>query len=41
VALGGINEKNFKKIKILNIVGLALSSDKKKAGNYLPAFYKK
>ena len=40
VALGGINEKNFKKIKILNIVGLALSSDKKKAGNYLPAFYK-
>ena len=41
IALGGINEKNFKKIKILNIVGLALSSDKKKAGNYLPAFYKK
>jgi thiamine-phosphate pyrophosphorylase len=40
VALGGINEKNFNRLKILNITGLAMSSDKKKAGNYLPAFYK-
>jgi len=40
VALGGINEKNFNQLKILNITGLAMSSDKKKAGNYLPAFYK-
>jgi len=39
-ALGGINEKNFNQLKILNITGLAMSSDKKKAGNYLPAFYK-
>ena len=40
VALGGINEKNFNQLKILNTTGLAMSSDKKKAGNYLPAFYK-
>ena len=40
IALGGINEKNFKRLKMLNIVGFALSKDKKKAGNYLPAFYK-
>jgi thiamine-phosphate pyrophosphorylase len=40
VALGGINEKNFNRLKILNITGLAMSNDKKKAGNYLPAFYK-
>ena len=40
VALGGINEKNFNQLKILNITGLAMSSDKKRAGNYLPAFYK-
>ena len=40
VALGGINKNNFSKLKMLNIVGFALSSDKKKAGNYLPAFYK-
>tara|TARA_B100001123_G_C15269555_1_gene1009760 strand:- start:1270 stop:1845 length:576 start_codon:yes stop_codon:yes gene_type:complete len=40
IALGGINEKNYKKIKILNVIGFAMSSDKKKAGNYLPAFYK-
>ena len=30
VALGGINEKNFNQLKILNITGLAMSSDKKK-----------
>ena len=41
IALGGINLKNFNQIKNLNIVGLAMSSDKKKAGNYLPAFFKK
>ena len=41
IALGGINKKNFKKLKILNIEGFAMSSDKKKAGNYLPAFFKK
>lgn len=41
IALGGINEKNFKKIKILKINGFAISSAKKKAGNFLPAFYKK
>ena len=40
VALGGINEKNFNQLKILNFTGFAMSSDKKKAGNYLPAFYK-
>ena len=40
VALGGINEKNFNQLKILNITGFAMSNDKKKAGNYLPAFYK-
>ena len=41
IALGGINLKNFNQIKNLNIMGLAMSSDKKKAGNYLPAFFKK
>ncbi len=40
IALGGINKNNFSKLKMLNIVGFALSSNKKKAGNYLPAFYK-
>ena len=40
IALGGINKENFKQLKILNITGFAMSSDKKKAGNYLPAFYK-
>ena len=40
IALGGINETTFRKTKILNIAGLAMASDKKKAGNYLPAFYK-
>ena len=41
IALGGLNEKNFKKINILNIHGCALSGDKKKAGKYMPAFLKK
>ena len=41
IALGGINYKNFNLTKNLNIIGCALSSDKKKAGNYLPAFFKK
>jgi len=41
IALGGINQKNFNQLKNLNIVGIALSSAKKKAGNFLPAFYKK
>ena len=41
IALGGINIKNFNQIKNLNILGFAMSSDKKKAGNYLPAFFKK
>mgnify|MGYP002853652443 FL=1 len=40
IALGGINNKNFDQIKLLNVSGVAMSSDKKKAGNYLPAFYK-
>ena len=40
VALGGINEKNFRKINSLNITGCALLGNKKKAGNFLPAFYK-
>ena len=31
VALGGINEKNFNQLKILNITGVAMSSDKKKS----------
>ena len=41
VALGGINQSNFSHIKNLNVQGLALSSDKKKAGKYIPAFFKK
>ena len=41
VALGGINEANFSHIKNLNVAGFALSSDKKKAGKYIPAFFKK
>jgi len=40
IALGGLNEKNFKKVNILNIHGCALSGDKKKAGKYMPAFLK-
>ena len=41
IALGGINIKNFKQINNLNIIGFAMSSDKKKAGKYIPAFFKK
>ena len=41
IALGGINEKNFRRTNILNIRGLALLKDKKKAGKYMPAFLKK
>ena len=40
IALGGINEKNFSLLKILNIQGCAMLSDKKKAGKYMPAFLK-
>ena len=41
VALGGIKQKNFSHIQDLNVSGVALSSDKKKAGTYVPAFFKK
>jgi len=41
VALGGININNFNQIRNLNVVGCAMSSDKKKAGKYIPAFFKK
>ena len=41
VTLGGIKSKNFNQTKDLNIVGCAISSDKKKAGKYIPAFFKK
>ena len=41
IALGGINRKNFNRIKSLNIIGCAMFSDKKKAGKYIPAFFKK
>ena len=41
IALGGINERNFKFVSILNVYGCAMLRDKKKAGNYLPAFFKK
>ena len=41
IALGGINSDNFNQIKNLNIVACAMSSDKKKAGKYIPAFFKK
>ena len=41
IALGGINIKNFNQIKSLNIIGFAMSLDKKKAGKYIPAFFKK
>jgi len=41
IALGGINKNNFHQIKNLNALGCALSSDKKKAGKYIPAFFKK
>ena len=40
VALGGINQTNFRSMKILNIVGCAMLKDKKKAGKYMPAFLK-
>ena len=41
VALGGINRSNFSHIKNLNTLGCVMSSDKKKAGKYIPAFFKK
>jgi len=41
VALGGIKKENFSHVKDLNISGIAISSDKKKAGTYVPAFFKK
>ena len=41
IALGGINIKNFNQVKSLNIIGFAMSLDKKKAGKYIPAFFKK
>ena len=40
LALGGINEKRFKLLKMLNIFGCVMLKDKKKAGKYLPAFLK-
>lgn len=40
VALGGINEKNFRLLSLLNVHGCAVSGDKKKAGKYMPAFLK-
>ena len=40
IALGGINEKNFKLLNQLDIHGCAMYGDKKKAGNYMPAFLK-
>ena len=40
VALGGINEKNFRLLSLLDIHGCAMSGDKKKAGKYMPAFLK-
>ncbi len=40
IALGGINERRFKLLKLLNIFGCVMLSDKKKAGKYLPAFLK-
>jgi len=40
IALGGINQKNFKLLNLLSIEGCAMSEDKKKAGKYMPAFLK-
>ena len=40
IALGGINERRFKLLKMLNIFGCVMLKDKKKAGKYLPAFLK-
>ena len=41
IALGGINEKNIRSMKVLNINGCAMLKDKKKAGKYIPALFKK
>ncbi len=41
IALGGINKRRFKLLKMLNIFGFVILKDKKKAGKYLPAFLKK
>ena len=40
IALGGINEKRFKLLRMLNISGCVMLKDKKKAGKYMPAFLK-
>ena len=40
IALGGINRKNFKLLRLLSVEGCAMSEDKKKAGKYMPAFLK-
>ena len=40
IALGGINEKNFKLLNLLDIHGCAMHGGKKKAGKYMPAFLK-
>ena len=40
IALGGINEKNFKLLSMLDIHGCGMHGDKKKAGKYMPAFLK-
>lgn len=40
IALGGINQKNFKLLRLLSVEGCAMSEDKKKAGKYMPAFLK-
>ena len=40
IALGGINEKNFKLLSMLDIHGCGMYGDKKKAGKYMPAFLK-
>ena len=40
IALGGINERRFKLLKMLNIFVFLFLKDKKKAGKYLPAFLK-
>ena len=40
IALGGLNENNFKKTGMLNVHGCAFLKDKKKAGKYMPAFLK-
>ena len=40
LALGGINENNFKKLNALNVNGCVILKDKKNAGKYMPAFFK-